>query len=1006
MVSDLVFTQNVNAMRESPIADHGSRMTSPLIEYPEFFDEKLKDNRDTRAAVDLSLSLVSDVLRISKLPFFPDYTDHGPEHLAKVLEIAENLISEKSRKVFTAEDAGVLIFAVLLHDLALHLSEAGFKSLLDASPNKWGPQWREFLAVAKHWDQRKLVELFGSDEAGAPRALVRDPFSHYGNLTESDRKLVGEFIRQHHSQMAYEFAVVGFPGDAGQLIQFGSWDSELRKLSGLVARSHGLALRDCIRDLENNQLNKLEQDNVHPVFLMGVLRIADFLELGKNRAPLIAFRYKEFKSVVSQQEWEINQALRGITWAVPDAESISIPARPKDVYLYLGLKQWLTAIQSELDVTWAVFGEVYANHTKFAEFGLTIRRVHSNILDDPEFARTSLFVPRRIELGVASAEVLKLFIEPLYGKHPEIGIRELVQNAVDAVRERREFEKNHPPLGSSGSGAQEPDVVVWLDDPDENGLALLTVTDNGIGMTEETVADYFLKVGASFRRSIAWKKEFETEAGEKDQPKSRVLRSGRFGIGVLASFLLADEVEVSTRHITSERGIRFSMRLDSRPPALEIAPIQLNYDTTLPVGTTLRLKVDKVIPAAVEKKGRDTFIDGTDIFITPNLWDWYCLDAPSVLRLQGKKKKILEQSATVPAEDSALPRGWHLLRSSDYRTVHALTHKPYGIYPPDLVCNGIKVIGTMSFAPRLESEPALIGWTSGLFPWEGVLKLKTPDFSIFDPDGNLPLNLQRTGLTNLRLDFLKDAFSAQSKAALARLIASAPVEPKLPKQFLRALADLFEFHQVLPVFFTKTGTALLTATNLRIGQVKNCLLLNSEALSKDWLVHLRDKYDAVIVAQWGFHGASPLYSLNELRPWIATARLITRSDEAPRVARPLRFRYQEFSVDGFHVFRTGNCPHGFLGRADIEILRDRFLATQDNKDLQSANDFIAAELFLKPEIVSKEPPELSLGRHWEQILLEPTIPFEPAERPIKLNHAYTALQDYLADCSSFASHEE
>jgi molecular chaperone HtpG len=396
-------------------------MAPSVVEYPQSFVQKLEADPRLRAGVDSSLSLMADLLQVSKLPFFPDYTDHGPGHLTRVLGIADKLITDNAREVFTPEDAAVLILSILLHDLALHLSEAGFKSLLCHEENQrphtatsWAELWDEFLSVAKHWDDHKLVELFGADEAGAPRALVRDPFSQYDNLTESDRKLIGEFIRQHHAVMAHQFAVFGFPGNAGQLIQFSSFDPELKELAGIVARSHGFALRDCILHLEERQLSKLEQDSVHPVFLMGILRIADFLELGKDRAPLIAFVYKEFKSPVSGKEWRANEAFRSISWDNPYPGAINIPAKPTDISSYLDLKGWLTAIQFELDMTWAVFGEVYAAHPKFSKFGLTIRRVHSNILDDPEaFARNSSFVPKRVELGVAGPDILKLFIEPL-----------------------------------------------------------------------------------------------------------------------------------------------------------------------------------------------------------------------------------------------------------------------------------------------------------------------------------------------------------------------------------------------------------------------------------------------------------------------------------------------------------------------------------------------------------------------------------------------------------------
>ena len=35
------------------------------------------------------------------------------------------------------------------------------------------------------------------------------------------------------------------------------------------------------------------------------------------------------------------------------------------------------------------------------------------------------------------SRLLTLLVEPLYGAKPEFGIRELLQNAIDAVRERK-----------------------------------------------------------------------------------------------------------------------------------------------------------------------------------------------------------------------------------------------------------------------------------------------------------------------------------------------------------------------------------------------------------------------------------------------------------------------------------------------------------------------------------------------------------------------------------------
>src|SRR5829696_2927384 len=100
------------------------------ITLPGFFEELLQRDRSLRAGVD-TMALAFDAwLNTSRLPFFTDYTDHGIDHLNRVLATADHLIASASRDVFTPSDAAVLVASVLLHDSAMHLSEAGFYSLI------------------------------------------------------------------------------------------------------------------------------------------------------------------------------------------------------------------------------------------------------------------------------------------------------------------------------------------------------------------------------------------------------------------------------------------------------------------------------------------------------------------------------------------------------------------------------------------------------------------------------------------------------------------------------------------------------------------------------------------------------------------------------------------------------------------------------------------------------------------------------------------------------------
>ncbi len=64
---------------------------------------------------------------------------------------------------------------------------------------------------------------------------------------------------------------------------------------------------------------------------------------------------------------------------------------------------------------------------------------------------------------------------------------------------------------------------------------IFQIDDYGVGMTQDVLYDYFLCAGALFRESDTWKRDFEVD----DVPK--IVRSGRFGIGVLAASCSVNE---------------------------------------------------------------------------------------------------------------------------------------------------------------------------------------------------------------------------------------------------------------------------------------------------------------------------------------------------------------------------------------------------------------------------------------------------------------------------------
>jgi len=695
----------------------------------------------------------------SKQTFFPDYTNHGIQHIEQVLETVANLIPEKSLGAFSKDDAAALILAVLLHDSALHLSKAGFHRLIKGTQDyvpvpffdraDWGQAWADFMFLARRWDDTMLANVFGVDTSGAPRAQVSDPFDHWQNLTETDNLLIGEFIRKHHPRLAHEMALYGVPGTTGTYLDLADLPPQWRDLVGLIARSHGLPLRTGLEYLKKTPhfgtFAHRDYKTVHAVYLMTLLRVGDYIQIQGDRTSELVFKYKDISSLISRVEHKVHLADITITDATDDPESLQIDAHPQEVAVFLRLKEWLAGIQQELDSSWAVLGEVYGlqTKTKLNTLGLTFRRVRSNLDDVAEFAKTVPYVPDRIRFDVARAELLKLLIGPLYGDDPSYGVRELMQNSIDAVREYDQFVLDNPQYKDVPRREQEADVVVELGPFDEEkGYAVMTISDQGIGMTEATIRDYFLRAGASYRRNPQWKASFEVD--NNGVAKSKVLRSGRFGVGALASFLIGNEIQVITRYASDVNGYEFKALLSD-----ESIDIQRNFNAK--IGTQIQVKLGRAV--------YDSLVNDAKNIYRPNRWDWYCGEYPEVVRkicnVKGVFKKINNR---YKISSGYKGRDWRKLPS----------YFPYDVYwtfdkYPSLICNNVFI----NDATRSGGSP--IYGASG-YSHEVVY----PSVAIIDSNGFFPLNLQRDRLQVIDYPFDKHLINEVFSEALAWLFFNGP----------------------------------------------------------------------------------------------------------------------------------------------------------------------------------------------------------------------------------------
>jgi hypothetical protein len=142
----------------------------------------------------------------------------------------------------------------------------------------------------------------------------------------------------------------------------------------------------------------------------------------------------------------------------------------------------------------------------------------------------------RIDNPLALVE--KLGGHYLYGDDCTAPLRELVQNAADAVRARR---NRMARLGHEFLGQIDISVEAKVVD-NHISECVLTISDDGIGMPQDVLTGTLLDFG----RSLWSTEEVATKyPGLTSDP--RFQPTGRFGIGFYAIFTVADDVKVMSR---------------------------------------------------------------------------------------------------------------------------------------------------------------------------------------------------------------------------------------------------------------------------------------------------------------------------------------------------------------------------------------------------------------------------------------------------------------------------
>ena len=163
----------------------------------------------------------------------------------------------------------------------------------------------------------------------------------------------------------------------------------------------------------------------------------------------------------------------------------------------------------------------------------------------------TLYIMQKGNIGVTTENIFPVIKKFLYSDH-EIFLREMVSNGVDAIQKLKTLADKGGFEGELG----DLKVNVKLDEEAKT----ITISDNGIGMTEEEIEKYINQIAFSGVSDFLDK--------YKDNANAII---GHFGLGFYSSFMVSDRVDIITRSY-KEGSKGFKWTCDGTP-AYEITEV-------------------------------------------------------------------------------------------------------------------------------------------------------------------------------------------------------------------------------------------------------------------------------------------------------------------------------------------------------------------------------------------------------------------------------------------------
>lgn len=456
----------------------------------------------------------------------PLFTLHNKRHILNVVGWMECLLGQEGIDKLTTPECALCLLAAYVHDLGMTLSEAEYREILGESSTS---ELRQ--SYLRHRDGFL-------DERLQIQTLRNAGHNFQAGLLE--HHILTDFLRATHANNKFERLKTRLAKVVDDKLD-GAAGFPFRDVLGIIAasRNHDLAsLRNQLKEKAGaHHTTGCQNQRVNYILPALLLRLADIMDFDASRTPSVLYRYigldvelgNRFQDV-SRQEWHKHLAITGSPWKdkklVYQANRCPHPAVEKSIREFVGL------IDRELRSVRDEFASLFKEDNSLPELILP-EEVKADVVPERSNGRP-IYTYHDWHFRLDDQEIIRLLMgESLYGD-PSLCIRELLQNALDAVELRdlrlrylaRTGEHLDQPVDGEPTEpgkflyqGKEERLEVRLTWGEENGDLFIRVEDNGVGMTQDVIQRYFTRIGKSYYRSPDFEREQAASGALDSSPR-------------------------------------------------------------------------------------------------------------------------------------------------------------------------------------------------------------------------------------------------------------------------------------------------------------------------------------------------------------------------------------------------------------------------------------------------------------------------------------------------------